>query len=60
MRFLVDDKLGKWNEFKGDIYDHKNKVYTLSDSQAQYLKQTYYACISYIDSLVGELVDEVK
>ncbi len=51
--------LRTWNEIEGYI-DIPKELYEISPEKIQELHHGYYACVSYIDTLVGRLIDTLE
>ena len=61
MNQFSDDKLDKYDEFKGKGYYNKQiPLYTIPDKVSVGMKKAYYACTSYVDYQIGRVMEELR
>ena len=53
--------LSKFSDFNESLsFDTEMQMYTLSQEEHKKVKRAYYAAISYVDDLVGQILKELK
>ena len=61
--FLLSDHnyFGRFSAFNSTpVFNADENEYTLTQRQHKVLKRAYYAAISYVDDLVGQILKELK
>ena len=53
--------LSKFSDFNEDLsFDREMQMYTLTQDEHKKVKRAYYAAISYVDDLVGDILSELR